>query len=195
MNIPWINHIFAVLHRFLNRKRSLDDEQRQDAWINPYISQTRSILEQILQQREMIYREFSPILIDTDCPEQNFGEPDDVDRILEQLRDGLNFLEICTDRPEHFSTFCTEMREQSGLVIRILPKHCSDRKYGNVVLDLERNSSMHIDEFERSVIYLPFYKRIWGSQNGANSTETGVGNLDIEVPIGYNMLIVKSILK
>ena len=46
------------------------------------------------------YREFRPMILDTDSPEQVFGEEDDVDQILEQLYPGLNFLEICTDRPQ-----------------------------------------------------------------------------------------------
>ena len=47
------------------------------------------------------YREFRPMILDTDSPEQVFGEEDDVDQILEQLYPGLNFLEICTDRPQY----------------------------------------------------------------------------------------------
>lgn len=169
-------------------RRSLPDERT-----NPYILQTRGILEQILTQKNISYRDFRPIVIDTDCPDQEFGEPDDVDLILEQLRDGLNFLEICTKRPEHFTTFCESVWNESGLLVRLLPDSDPEQKYGNVVLDLEREGLMHIKEFERDVLYLPFYKRVWKAKNGANSTETGAGNLDIEVPIGYNMLIVKSI--
>ena len=150
-------------------------------------------MKQIFVQKEISYRDFRPILIDTDCPGQEFGEPDDVDVILEQLRDGLNFLEICTERSEHFSEFCESVWKETGLLVRILPRDSQERKFGNVVLDLERSGQMRIDEFEHDILYLPFYKRVWKAENGANTTETDIGNLDIEVPIGYNMLIVKSI--
>ena len=35
------------------------------------------------------YREFRPLILDTDFPEQVFGEEDDVDQILEQLENQL----------------------------------------------------------------------------------------------------------
>ena len=61
------------------------------------------------------------MILDTDSPEQVFGEEDDVDQILEQLYPGLNFLEICTDRPQYFAAFADRMEHECGLIVRILP--------------------------------------------------------------------------
>ena len=42
------------------------------------------------------------------------------------------------------------------------------------------------------VLYVPFYKRRWKIHETAVQTEEEkMQNLDIEVPIGYNVLIVK----
>ena len=83
-----------------------------------------------------------------------------------------------------------------------------------MVLDLQRHGELHIQKFARDVIYVPFYKRRWRecqkteqeksqeeqeiqkmtalSEKRPENTERIQGqNLDIEVPIGYNVVIVK----
>lgn len=160
------------------------------------------------------YREFRPMILDTDCPNQAFGEEDDVDQILDQLYPGLNFLEICTDRPEHFAAFSDWLEREYGLIVRMLPLAEMHQSRAGMVLDLQRHGDLHIRKFSRDVIYLPFYKRRWRdvretehtedvdgddmavpqSKNAVfsqNTGETGAQNLDIEVPIGYNVVIVK----
>ena len=54
------------------------------------------------------------MILDTDSPEQVFGEEDDVDQILEQLYPGLNFLEICTDRPQYLRHLRTGWSTNAG---------------------------------------------------------------------------------
>lgn len=87
-----------MLRRFLKWLRKLTgdrdtaEEVTQEEWENPYLEESRSLIEQILTQKNLDYRRFRPIILDTDCPNRNFGEPDDVDLVLEQLEEGLNFL-------------------------------------------------------------------------------------------------------
>lgn len=163
---------------------------------------------------QSVYREFRPMILDTDYPDQVFGEEDDVDQILDQLYPGLNFLEICTDRPEHFAAFSDWLECEYGLIVRMLPLAGMHQSRAGMVLDLQRHGDLHIRKFSRDVIYLPFYKRRWRevreteytedadgddmavpqSKNAVfsqNTGETGAQNLDIEVPIGYNVVIVK----
>lgn len=160
------------------------------------------------------YREFRPMILDTDSPEQVFGEEDDVDQILEQLYPGLNFLEICTDRPQYFAAFADRMEHECGLIVRILPLAEMHQSRAGMVLDLQRYGELHVREFRRDVIYLPFYKRRWREYREVESQEACVcnkrcalrqknsslpentgeipkRNLDIEVPIGYNVVIVR----
>ena len=106
----WKSRAEITLYEFLNSQK-----------IHGFFA-TRSIIEQILWQkqdvireekeelgdrltRKQLYRDFKPLIIDTDTPDQVFGEDDDVDQILRQLSPGLNFLEICTNRPEYFVSF------------------------------------------------------------------------------------------
>ena len=152
------------------------------------MSESRNFIEQILHQKGLDYRRFCPVVLDTDCPDQVFGETDDVDLVLDQLIDGLNFLEICTDRPEYFEAFGQYLEEEYGLMVRILPKNGEEKKHGNMVLDFERYGDMKISYFSRDVLYLPFYKRKWIEKKQELMSEE---NLDIKVPIGYNMMIVK----
>ena len=163
---------------------------------------------------QAVYRGFRPMILDTDCPDQVFGEEDDVDQILDQLYPGLNFLEICTDRPEHFAAFSDWLEHEYGLIVRMLPLAEMHQSRAGIVLDLQRPGDLHIRKFPRDVIYLPFYKRRWRevretehtedaagddmavpqSKNAVfsqNTEDTGAQNLDIEVPIGYNVVIVK----
>lgn len=188
----WIEKLRIFIRQICGNKKCEGKSAREPAeWMNPYISGTRSVIEQILHQKGLDYRRFRPIILDTDCPEQKFGEADDVDQVLDQLAKGLNFLEIFTDRPEHFANWKNWMEQEYGLMVRILSKSGNEKKYGNMVLDFERHQPMRISRFERNVLYLPFYKRRWIPSGGENNAFPDEENLDIEVPIGYNMMIVK----
>ncbi|MCD7981556.1 MAG: hypothetical protein LUF32_04445 [Clostridiales bacterium] len=176
-------------------------------WENPYIPYSRAVIEQILTQRNLDYRAFRPTVIDTDSPDQIFGEEDDVDQVLAQLEQGLNFLEICTGRPDHFSDWKNHMEEEYGLIVRIVGKSWEYPLYGNMVLDFERHQPMRLSCFAENVIYLPFQKVKWIAGAGGNPAEnksvagaemeresddkSEADFLDINVPIGYNRIIVK----
>lgn len=216
----WLKDLFHIGTRMRTESRKEEPEE----YSNPYISCSRQVIEQILRQKGLDYRRFRPIVIDTDTPNRIFGEEDDVDQVLSQIGEGLNFLEICTDRPEHFSEWKEYMEEEYGLIVRVVPKQGEDRLYGNMVLDFERHQPMWMDRFPKETLYLPFQKIPWhpvpAEEKSAESmakegdrnipdhkTEKSAGNmpektaenkeslqeeyLDIKVPIGYNMLIVK----
>lgn len=187
------------LLRLENLESGEEQQKKQEEYSNPYIAYSRQVIEQILQQKGMDYRGFRPVVIDTDTPDQVFGEEDDVDQVLSQMEDGLNFLEISTDRPEHFTDWKEYMEKEYGLIVRIVLKQGEDRLYGNMVLDFERHQPMWLERFPRETLYLPFQKIPWQLDICENMTEKAAQDkessqeeyLDIKVPIGYNMLIVK----
>lgn len=184
-------------------------------WENPFLAYGRQVMEAVLHRKGMDYRAFRPIVIDTDMPGQHFGEEDDVDQALAQMEQGLNFLEICTDRPQYFTDWKLRMEEEYGLIVRIVPKSGEEPLYGNMVLDFERNQPLHRELFSGGRIYLPFQKRRWEilQQEGIHAPEAGGSPdpaeaentpeaaenkekpkedyLDINVPIGYNRLAVR----
>ena len=204
--------IWTYLCRILKKRCNMQEEPNNpepEVTENPWIFATRNIIEQILWQkrdvireekeelcgsltRKQLYRDFKPLIIDTDMPEQVFGEDDDVDQILQQLSPGLNFLEICTNRPEYFVPFTVWLEMEYGLMTRIFSPDVMWQSHANAVLDLERRGSMYTDRLKPNVLYIPFYKRRWKIHEDAVQTkEQKAQNLDIEVPIGYNVLIVK----
>lgn len=204
--------MWTYLCRILKKRHNVQEQPNDpepETTENPWIFATRSIIEQILWQkqdvireekeelggrltRKQLYRDFKPLIIDTDTPDQVFGEDDDVDQILRQLSPGLNFLEICTNRSEYFVSFTVWLEMEYGLMTRIFPLDAMQESHANVVLDLERQGIMYTDRLMPKVLYVPFYKRRWKIHETAVQTEEEkMQNLDIEVPIGYNVLIVK----
>jgi hypothetical protein len=195
-----ITYLKAAWNRFFHKK----DKNREvicepEEWQNPYILEARSIIEQILAQRGLDYQRFRPTILDADFENRKFGTQEDIDLVLEQLTKGLNFLEICTDRPEHFLPLQEKLWQEEGLAVRIIPtmkksetNEFHRQLYGNMILDFERYQPVWADRFLGEVMYLPFYKRRWVPTTGENIAFTGEENLDIEVPIGYNMVIVKT---
>lgn len=214
--------------RMKKRKRQTQnvetDTEHSETAENPWIYATRSVVEQILWQkqeyilrsgeevcrglnRKQLYRNFRPLVIDTDTPNQAFGEDDDIEQVLHQLCPDLNFLEICTRRPERFVNFTVWLEMEYGLMTVVFSPDEIWKSHANVVLDLERTGQMYMDRLSPSVLYIPFYKRRWNlyknvSQNAeqpdqnrkkteSDSVVLETQNLDIEVPIGYNVLIVK----
>ncbi len=212
----WYKKIQNIRLKYSRKPEGLltESEPIEESVDNPWIDDTREIIEQILKQKGQTYRTFQPLIIDTDTPDQIFGEADDVDQILEQLYPGLNFLEIATDRPEYFLQITEWLAEEYGLLVRILPMDALYQSCADTVLDLQRQGKLHMQKFSRDVIYVPFYKRRWrecqkteqeksreeqktqkmtaiSEKRLENTGLIQAQNLDIEVPIGYNIVIVK----
>lgn len=168
---------------FQKKKEVLESPKEETGKENPYLPKLRFLLEQILEQYQMSYREFSPLLIDSDTPPESMLQEDDVSLVLEQISRDLNFLKIATDRPVYFSSYIERMYEDTGLVVQIEAKKNISLEQVNVVLDLEQQGGLPGSCIKEGICYIPIYKKPW------NPAE----NLDISVPIGYNTVIVKGI--
>jgi hypothetical protein len=179
------NYAKQLIWRIFFRKKQTADLKRvedENKRGNPYLFQIRELMEQILEQRNISYGQFLPILVD--------GNDSDATLLAARLlgRD-LNRIIIFTDRPEYFEEYADEMFKEEGLIPEIFLKDetkiqtlDSDEISGNVILDFEgqEESSPFINYGKK--IYIPIFKRRWEQ----------TGNLDIEVPIGYNTVIVRS---
>ncbi len=162
------------------------DVCEEDEKGNPYLPKLRSIMEQLLPMYQLSYREFRPLLIDTDTPPESLLDEDPAAVVLEQLSEDLNFLRISSDRPAYFSDYIHRMYEESGLVVQILPKGQDMLDDINVILDLEEQGDCSRNYMREHILYIPVFKRKW---NHVGSLK----NLDISIPIGYNTVIVKGI--
>ena len=174
---------FEICLRKQNMAGELPKDPVDERKVNPYLSKLRPILEQLLLQYDVTYRQFAPLLLDTDMPPQSMLDEDDVAMVLEQISKDLNFLKIATDRPAYFQEYVETMYEETGLVVQLLGKAAIDTEGVNVILDMEQKGSCHERLMRAEIRYISIYKRPWNQG----------GNLDISVPIGYNTVIVKGI--
>lgn len=163
------------------------EEEEDFPWENPYVHKLRMILEQVLSRYHLSYREFRPLLIDTDTPPESLLDEDQVEVLLEQISEDLNFLRIVTDRPAYFADYIQRMYEDDGLVVQVCPKGEDILADVNVVLDMEQQGECPIKKLREDMLYIPLYKRQWRPVEN-------MGNLDISIPIGYNTVIVKGVL-
>lgn len=148
---------------------------------NPFLPHFRNIMEQILEQYKIPYQNFRPLLLDRDTPPESMLSEDDVELVLEQISDDLNFLRIATERPAYFSCYIEKMYEENGLVVQLEEKGTFSLEGINVVLDMEQKGGVHRECIQENIHYIPIYKKPWNQAQ----------NLDILVPIGYNTVIVK----
>lgn len=170
------------LKRFLGKKRPEQGLPPQEVIKeNPFLPYFRIIIEHILEQYEIPYQNFRPLLLDGDTPPESMLSEDDVELVLEQISGDLNFLRIATERPAYFSYYIEKMYEENGLVVQLEEKRAFSLEGINVVLDMEQKGGVHRECIQENIHYIPIYKKPW------NQAE----NLDILVPIGYNTVIVK----
>ncbi len=178
----WNRIIYGVQHEIPKYTEEAEEEEKG----NPFLPKLRSILEHLLPMYQISYREFHPLLIDTDTPPESLLDDDPAEIVLDQISDDLNFLRISTDRPAYFSDYIHRMYEESGLVVQIEHKGQEVLEDVNVILDLEERGDCSRKYMREHILYIPVFKRKW------NRLET-LQNLDISIPIGYNTVIVKGI--
>lgn len=178
----WDKIIHGVQHKIPEYTEEAEEEEKG----NPFLPKLRSILEHLLPMYQISYREFRPLLIDTDTPPASLLDDDPAEIVLDQISDDLNFLRISTDRPAYFSEYIQRMYEESGLVVQIEDKGQEVLEDVNVILDLEERGDCSRKYMREYILYSPVFKRKW------SRLET-LQNLDISIPIGYNTVIVKGI--
>lgn len=173
--LKWLEYFF--------RKKEVAKEKEEVAVVeqNPFLPHFRWILEQILEKYGVSYGDIRPLLLDRDTEPESMLSEDDVELVLEQMSEDLNFLRIATERPVYFSYYIEKMYEENGLVVQLESKKDFSLERINLVLDMEQKSGLHRECIKEQIHYIPIYKKPW------NQAE----NLDISVPIGYNTVIVK----
>lgn len=150
---------------------------------NPYMIYMHKIIANVINQKKISYQQMELVIIDAE--ENKDQDDEDIQIVLDELNQQLNYLLMVTDRPEKYKTFADEMYEENGLIVQQIPKTVCQQARGNVILDFERSSGFfRKNTVDSKAIYLPIYKRPWEISE----------NLDILVPVGYNTLVVGGIL-
>ena len=171
-----------------NKMRSLwkkcgeapEAEKSEEKRDNPFLPYIREILEKVLLEKKISYRDFFPVLIDGEEPEKTLFA-------AKELGEDLNRMAIFTDRPEYFENYRDMMYEEQGLIIEVFPKE-KDRLSAflgscQVFLDFEWEEKLMFQALFGEKIYIPIFKKPWER----------AGNIDIALPIGYNTMIVSGI--
>lgn len=167
------------------------------AYSNEFLRNFRPIFFGILKEKGMAPHRVEVEVIDEEPESMSIFEPAGVREVLEQLSDDLNYLTVYTDRPAYFYGFAEKMYQENGLIVMIFPKEDffpAARRAGGetLVFDFEWEGKCYMGQMRPGKYYIPIHKKLWACSDGARSDRAGE-NLDIEVPIGYNTVIVKRV--
>lgn len=145
----------------------------------------RKVIEDVLAQKGISYRNMRLFVIDTE--DGAYLRQEEERYMLRQLYPGLNAYTLCTSRVECHQKEMDYLYNELGLIVEVLEKkeHAMQKgagpEAGRLILDFEAFGRIREEFLSEKSIYISIYKRNWYQR----------ANLDIEVPIGYNIMIVK----
>ena len=188
--MKWWKKLKSLLHRNKGNLQSENRNSRQDDLIKkeiylPCNSSFRKIIEAVLEQKGISYRDMRLFVIDAEAGE--YLRQEEEQYMLRQLYPGLNAYTLCTGQMEHHQGEMDYLYEEMGLIVEVLEKKekamqkGTGPEEGRLILDFETDGRIREEFLSEKSIYISVYKRNWYQR----------ANLDIEVPIGYNIMIVK----
>lgn len=196
--MKWWKKIKSLLHRNkkernADAKSNLQSENRnsrQDDLIEkeiyfPCNAFFRKIIEAVLEQKGIFYRDMRLFVIDAE--DGAYLRQEEEQYMLRQLYPGLNAYTLCTGQPECHRKEMDYLYEEMGLIVEVIGKEenaiqkGTGQEEGRLILDFEADGRIREEFLSEKSIYISIYKRNWYQR----------ANLDIEVPIGYNIMIVK----
>lgn len=167
-----------------NRNSWQDDLIKKEIYL-PCNASFRKIIEAVLEQKGISYRDMRLFVIDAEAGE--YLRQEEEQYMLRQLYPGLNAYTLCIGQMEHHQGEMDYLYEEMGLIVEVLEKKekamqkGTGPEEGRLILDFEAEGRIREEFLSEKSIYISIYKRNWYQR----------ANLDIEVPIGYNIMIVK----
>ena len=188
--MKWWKKLKSLLHRNKGNLQSENRNSRQDDLIKkeiylPCNASFRKIIEAVLEQKGISYRDMRLFVIDAEAGE--YLRQEEEQYMLRQLYPGLNAYTLCTGQMEHHQGGMDYLYKEMGLIVEVLEKKekamqkGTGPEEGRLILDFEAEGRIREEFLSEKSIYISIYKRNWYQR----------ANLDIEVPIGYNIMIVK----
>lgn len=188
--MKWWKKLKSLLHRNKGNLQSENRNSRQDDLIKkeiylPCNASFRKVIEAVLEQKGIFYRDMRLFVIDAEAGE--YLRQEEEQYMLRQLYPGLNAYTLCTGQMEHHQGEMDYLYEEMGLIVEVLEKKekamqkGTGPEEGRLILDFEAEGRIREEFLSEKSIYISIYKRNWYQRE----------NLDIEVPIGYNIMIVK----
>lgn len=163
------------------------------SYSNPYLIDFAPVFCGMLAEKQLSLGRVVLEVIDEEAENYSRFEPTDTLGVLEQIGSMLNYLTIYTERPQYFYKFAKRMYDENGLLVSLFPKgkwRSSPETEArgdlhHMVLDFEWKGKSRIATVGHGWSYVVIHKKPWKMAE----------NLDISVPFGYNIVIVKSIQK
>ena len=159
------------------------------AYENPFLRDFAVIFDKILTKKGFDPAKLELIIFDEERRTEDSLKKNDVLEVLYQLGENLNTLTIYTQEPQFFLNFTRQYSEESGLITIFEPKRKQKKAFvkkslgkQKIILDFERKGFYYGVGNYIECAYIPIYKRPWQRCE----------NLDIMIPFGYNIVIVKS---
>lgn len=188
--MKWWKKLKSLLRRNKSNLQSENRNSHQDELIEkeiyfPCNAFFRKIIEAVLEQKGIFYRDMRLFVIDAEAGE--YLRQEEEQYMLRQLYPGLNAYTLCTGQSEHHQGEIEYLYEELGLIVEVLEKKKkamqkgTGQEEGRLILDFETDGRIREEFLSEKSIYISVYKRNWYQR----------ANLDIEVPIGYNIMIVK----
>lgn len=188
--MKWWKKLKSLLRRNKSNLQSENRNSHQDDLIEkeiyfPCNASFRKIIEAVLEQKGIFYRDMRLFVIDTE--DGAYLRQEEEQYMLRQLYPGLNAYTLCTGQSEHHQGEIEYLYEELGLIVEVLEKKKkamqkgTGQEEGRLILDFEADGRIREEFLSEKSIYISIYKRNWYQR----------ANLDIEVPIGYNIMIVK----
>lgn len=188
--MKWWKKLKSLLRRNKSNLQSENRNSHQDDLIEKEIYFPcnvffRKIIEAVLEQKGIFYRDMRLFVIDTE--DGAYLRQEEEQYMLRQLYPGLNAYTLCTGQSEHHQGEIEYLYEELGLIVEVLEKKKkamqkgTGQEEGRLILDFEADGRIREEFLSEKSIYISIYKRNWYQR----------ANLDIEVPIGYNIMIVK----
>lgn len=188
--MKWLKKIKSLLRRNKSNLQSENRNSHQDDLIEkeiyfPCNAFFRKIIEAVLEQKGIFYRDMRLFVIDAEAGE--YLQQEEEQYMLRQLYPGLNVYTLCTGQSEHHQGEIEYLYEELGLIVEVIGKEenaiqkGTGPEEGRLILDFEADGRIREEFLLEKSIYISVYKRNWYQR----------ANLDIEVPIGYNIMIVK----
>lgn len=188
--MKWWKKLKSLLRRNKSNLQSENRNSHQDDLIEkeiyfPCNTSFRKIIEAVLEQKGISYRDMRLFVIDAEAGE--YLQQEEEQYMLRQLYPGLNVYTLCTGQSEHHQGEIEYLYEELGLIVEVIGKEenaiqkGTGLEEGRLILDFETDGRIRKEFLSEKSIYISIYKRNWYQR----------ANLDIEVPIGYNIMIVK----
>lgn len=167
MKHEWWKKLKSLLRRNKSNLQSENRNSHQDDLIEkeiyfPCNASFRKIIEAVLEQKGIFYRDMRLFVIDAE--DGAYLRQEEEQYMLRQLYPGLNAYTLCTGQPECHRKEMDYLYEEMGLIVEVLEKKKkamqkgTGQEEGRLILDLKLTEESGKNFYRKKVSIFPFIK-------------------------------------